>query len=111
MTKRETFKLAHEMTRSIMKAGDDYRATFAAALRYIGRIISTANEYGAKVKVWRAGDRCRLYINFQSHNRFRAESDCVDVRTGRYTAGRWVHGLNRRTWDSIEAFRADAGVA
>lgn len=111
MTKRDTFKIAHEMTRSIVKAGDDYRATFGMALAYISRIAKAAAAHGAEVKVWRSGNAARVYINFSSHNRFRPEADCVDLRTGAYREGRWTHGINRRTWDNIEAFRAAAGVA
>ena len=35
MTKSELFRLAHRVTRATIKAGDDYRVTFGAALRYI----------------------------------------------------------------------------
>lgn len=37
MTKSELFKAAHKLTREVIKAGDDYRATFGLCLKFIAK--------------------------------------------------------------------------
>ena len=50
MNKSEIFRKAHSIARAIIKAGDDYRATFAAALRGLnsGTLAIAAGEHLAK---------------------------------------------------------------
>lgn len=69
MNKSELFKSAHKLAKSVIKAGDDYRVTFGAAIKAIlaGFVEATktveekALEAGAKL--WEKGNMKRIYIN------------------------------------------------
>ena len=55
MTNRRLFKDAHEMTRAAIRPGDDYRATFAAALRILYQRRNAAAEHSAAIRAeWNA---------------------------------------------------------
>jgi len=47
MTKKDIFSTAHAITRATIQAGDDYRATFAAALRGLINGTLCAGRQGA----------------------------------------------------------------
>lgn len=55
MTNRRLFKDAHEMTRAAIRPGDDYRATFSAALRILYQRRNAAAEHSAAIRAeWNA---------------------------------------------------------
>ena len=64
MDKARLFKLAHKLTKSVVKAGDSYRVTFGAALK----IVKTAyfGKITAQVKSWNKNGQNRFYVNFQA---------------------------------------------
>lgn len=69
MNNSKLFKLAHNLTKKVIKAGDNYRVTFGAAIKAIkeGFVMTTKSiedrliEAGAKL--WEKGDMKRIYIN------------------------------------------------
>ena len=55
MTNRRLFKDAHEMTRAAIRPGDDYRATFAAALRILYQRRNAATQHADAIRAeWNA---------------------------------------------------------
>lgn len=48
VTKKEIFKIAHEVTRDTVRKGDSYSATFSAVLKEIYAAINMKSEYAAK---------------------------------------------------------------
>ena len=69
MNKSELFKAAHNLVKQVIKAGDDYRATFGAAIKAIlGGFMNTTKTIAdqlieAGAKVWEKGNMKRIYIN------------------------------------------------
>lgn len=69
MNKSELFKAAHNLTKKVIKIGDNYRVTFGAAIKavlngFVAEAKSMADlliEAGAKV--WEKGDMKRIYLN------------------------------------------------
>ncbi len=48
VSKKEIFKIAHEVTRDTVKKGDSYSATFSAVLKEIYAAVNMKSEYAAK---------------------------------------------------------------
>ena len=65
MTKSEIFRKAHEITRSVLLAGDNYRVTFAAALKSL--MSKTVNMVEALTAIggnlWEKAGMARIYFN------------------------------------------------
>jgi len=65
MTKSEIFRKAHQMTRAALQVGDDYRVTFAAALKSLLSteltIVEQLEAMGGKV--WEKAGMRRVYFN------------------------------------------------
>lgn len=59
MNKSKLFKLAHKLTKKVIKAGDNYQVTFGAAIK----IVKAAyfGKTNAALKTWKN----RVYINFE----------------------------------------------
>lgn len=65
MTKSELFKAAHSLTKQVIQAGDDYRATFAAALKHMLTkaidMVEALTQAGGRL--WEKGSMRRVYFN------------------------------------------------
>ena len=65
MTKSEIFCQAHALTRQVIQAGDDYRATFGAALKSLmskpADILEQLIALGGNL--WEKGSMRRVYFN------------------------------------------------
>lgn len=48
VSKKEIFKIAHEVTRDTVKKGDSYSVTFSAVLKEIYTAVNMKSEYAAK---------------------------------------------------------------
>lgn len=48
VSKKEIFKIAHEVTRDTVKKGDSYSVTFSAVLKEIYAAVNMKSEYAAK---------------------------------------------------------------
>ena len=66
MNKSQLFKAAHKLTKSVIKAGDNYRVTFGLAIK---AVLSSAKKSFSQIlldlglKVWEKGSMKRIYIN------------------------------------------------
>lgn len=60
MNLSKLFKIAHRVTKAAIKAGDNYRVTFAAALK-LAR-AAYFGKYNAKISIW-SKKEVRFYIN------------------------------------------------
>lgn len=63
MNNSKLFTLAHKLTKKVIKAGDNYRVTFGAAIKvvkaaYFGKTVAT-------LKSWKKNGLERIYINFE----------------------------------------------
>jgi len=68
---RNIFTQAHKLTKSIITQGDDYRATFALALKviYANKQESIADRLIAMGgNLWEKGDMKRIYIDLKTFN-------------------------------------------
>jgi hypothetical protein len=68
MTPSEIFKSAHRLTRSVVRAGENYRASFGIALRSAYLAIKAAvappvERIVASGSLWSRGGRRRVYFN------------------------------------------------
>lgn len=64
MTKSELFKAAHAMARKVIQAGDDYRATFGAALKILLSKPSLLEQLIAiGGALWEKAGMRRIYFN------------------------------------------------
>ena len=66
MNKSELFKAAHKLAKSVIKAGDNYRVTFGAAIKAIkGGFMAQVEKITVTLKKWskKAGE-VRVYLNY-----------------------------------------------
>lgn len=65
MTKSELFRKAHALAKQAIKAGDDYRITFGAALKALiskpASLLAQLTALGGKL--WEKGSMRRVYFN------------------------------------------------
>ena len=71
MNKSQLFKTAHKLVKSVIKAGDNYRATFGLAIKAIlsqttNSIVDTLLAMG--LKVWENYGKKRIYMNADKFN-------------------------------------------
>lgn len=71
MTKSELFKKAHQLTKSVIKAGDDYRITFGLAIKAIlsettKSIPEQLIEMGCTI--WEKHGKKRIYMSVAQFN-------------------------------------------
>ena len=64
MNKSKLFKLAHKLTKKVIKGGDNYRVTFGAALKIVKAAYFGKQE--ATLKEWSKNGQRRIYINYQA---------------------------------------------
>ena len=78
MNKSELFKLAHKLTKKVIKAGDNYRVTFGACIKVVKAAYFGSIE--ANLKAWNKNGENRVYINFEiATNDWR---ETVDAKAG-----------------------------
>lgn len=69
MNKSNLFKAAHKLAKSVIKAGDNYRVTFGAAIKAIlGGFVMATNSMAdrliaAGAKVWEKNEMKRIYLS------------------------------------------------
>lgn len=78
MNKSKLFKLAHKLTKKVIKAGDNYRVTFGACIKVVKAAYFGSIE--ANLKAWNKNGENRVYINFEiATNDWR---ETVDAKAG-----------------------------
>ena len=78
MNKSKLFKLAHKLTKKVIKAGDNYRVTFGACIKVVKAAYFGSIE--ANLKAWNKNGENRVYINFEiTTNDWR---ETVDAKAG-----------------------------
>lgn len=69
--KKDIFKKAHNLTKGILRKGDNYRATFKLALSFVysslkkefNKITITEKLVNKGYSIWKKGTKKRVYIN------------------------------------------------
>ena len=79
MNKSKLFKLAHKLTKKVIKAGDNYRVTFGACIKVVKAAYFGATE--ATLKSWNKNGENRVYINFEVAHPLRKD-DTIDAKAG-----------------------------
>ena len=79
MNKSKLFKLAHKLTKKVIKSGDNYRVTFGACIKVVKAAYFGATQ--AELKKWNKNGEERVYINFEVAHPLRA-NDTTDAKAG-----------------------------
>lgn len=78
MNTSKLFKLAHKLTKKVIKSGDNYRVTFGACIKVVKAAYFGSIE--ANLKAWNKNGENRVYINFEiATNDWR---ETVDAKAG-----------------------------
>lgn len=111
MTKSEIFRQAHAMTRHVIQAGDDYRATFGAALKSLmskpADILEQLIALGGNL--WEKGSMRRVYFNnvpamiglsYSTYNTGNISSASLNgTRISNSECGRILRSIGKIYWD------------
>lgn len=117
MTRSAIFAAAHRITRSTVKAGDDYRTTFGLVLKamyadkgYMAEavIAHVGRGFVVSVRRWTKGNQDRIYVQhtIPGQAASRRGEGCLDLVTGTMT---WSAHVNGNAWE--RRARIDAALA
>lgn len=79
MNTSKLFKLAHKLTKKVIKSSDNYRVTFGACIKVVKAAYFGSIE--ANLKAWNKNGENRVYINFEVAHPLRA-NDTIDAKAG-----------------------------
>lgn len=69
MNKSELFKAAHKLAKSVIKAGDNYRVTFGAAIKAVKEGFVAVEKITVVLKAWNKKEgELRVYLNLEDSN-------------------------------------------